>query len=199
MVPASGEVQLPVELRQRLQAVFDLDEAPTTVDELLRVLAASSLVPSPDELCAAQVSRHRLRIGDRTLYMNCAMDALLFPLLTGEGAEVASESPVSGSVVTASVSSKGIEFEPPEAVVSFGAARDPGVTDLLDALCPYINAFASAVEYETWAARSHEAVTVMLPLAEAYALARAVVPGSQRVGVREHRGGMTSGPLPPAT
>ena len=99
------------------------------------------------------------------------LDALLLPLLRGESAEIASETPVSGSVVRARVSAAGIEVEPPEAVVSFGVARDNGISGG-DALCPYVNAFVSAAEYKIWAERTPDAISVMVPFARAFVISR---------------------------
>ena len=171
MASDTGDVQIPIELGQRLRALCGLDAAPPTLERFLAALAASSFVPSPDQLCATGTSRHRVTIGGRRLYMNCVLDAVLLPLLTGESAEIASESPVSGSVVRARVSPAGIEIEPPEAVVSFGVARDEGIRGS-DALCPYINAFVSTAEYNIWAERTPDAIIVMVPMARAYVLGR---------------------------
>ena len=171
MASDTGDIQLPIELGQRLRALLGLDKAPLTLEQFMAALAARSFVPSPDQLCATGTSRHGLTIGGRTLYMNCVLDAVLLPLLTGESAEIASESPVSGSVVKARVRPASIEVEPPEAVVSFGVARDEGISGG-DAVCPYINAFVSAAEYKIWAERTPDAISVMVPWPRAYALGR---------------------------
>src|SRR5262245_6620694 len=126
MASDTGDLRLPIELGQRLRALVGLHAAPPTLERFMAALAAR-FVPSPDQLCATGTSRHRVTIGGRTFYMNCVLDAVLLPLLTGESAEIASETPVSGSVVRVRVSPAGIEVEPPEAVVSFGVARDEGI------------------------------------------------------------------------
>ncbi len=184
MATKSADMKLPTELGQRLRALLELEAAPATLRGLMAGLAARLFVPSEEQLCATAASRHSLRIATRTISMNCVMDALLLPLLNGEEGHISSESPVSGSVVTARVTPDAIEFEPPGAVISFGAARDPALSGS-DALCTYINAFLSATEYEVWAAATPEAMTVMVPLAQAYAVARDYVAGAACGDARE--------------
>lgn len=171
MAPKTADTKLPPDLGQRLRTLFELETAPATLRDLIAGLAARSFVPAEDQLCATAASRHSLRTATRVVPMNCVMDALLLPLLNSEEGDISSESPTSGSVVTARVTPDAIEFEPPGAVISFGAARDPALSGIA-ALCPYINAFPSAAEYEAWVAATPEAMTVMVPLTQAYALAR---------------------------
>lgn len=171
MAPKTADTKLPPDLGQRLRTLLELETAPATLRGLIAGLAARSFVPSEDQLCATAASRHGLRTATRVVPMNCVMDALLLPLLNSEEGDISSASPTSGSVVTARVTPDAIEFEPPGAVISFGAARDLALSGN-DALCPYINAFPSAAEYEAWAAATPEAITVMVPLTQAYSLAR---------------------------
>lgn len=171
MAPKTADTKLPPDLGQRLRTLLELETAPATLRALIAGLAARSFVPSQDQLCATAASRHSLRTATRAVPMNCVMDALLLPLLNSQEADITSASPRSGSLVTARITPEAIEFEPPGAVISFGAARDPTLSGN-DALCPYINAFPSAAEYQAWAAATPAAITVMLPLTQAYTLAR---------------------------
>lgn len=64
--------------------------------------------------------------------------------------------------------------------MSFGVAADvEEPTDdtiepdlAYERFCPYVNAFTSQAEYEQWARETPEAVTMGLPMNDAYALAR---------------------------
>lgn len=105
------------------------------------------------------------------------MDAFLVPALTGEAAEVRSQSPL-GDTVGLRLTPEGVETETPGAVVSFGVARrDQGVVQ--QTACPYINVFPSREAYERREAATPEAMTMALPLGAAATLARDLARGAQ--------------------
>ncbi len=159
------------ELGERLRIVFGLGSAPATLGDLSAALGPLLATLNQEQLCAADASRHEVRTGTNTLYMNCVMDALIWPFLTGQPADIRSTSPLTGAFVTVRVASGTADFTPAEAVVSFGVSREISEAGL-DAICPYINAFPTAAEYQQWAATTPAGVTMMLSLTDALALAR---------------------------
>ena len=164
-------VPIPREVGERLRMIFELGGAPATLGDLSGALGPLLATLSQEQLCAAKASAHEVRTGERTLYMNCVMDALILPFLTGEPAEIRSKSPLTKAIVTARIAPPAIDFTPAEAVISFGVSRKTsGAT--LEAVCPYINAFPTPSEYARWTAATPASVTMMLSLTDALAMAR---------------------------
>jgi alkylmercury lyase len=167
-----GQIRVTDELSRSVQqAVGVPPRRHETLGELVKGIAAERWVQEPANLISEQPTRHEVRVDDRVLHTFCFVDALMLPIVLREGAvEVRSDSPTGGDV-SAFVAEGGVEGSPPGAVVSFGAARaEKGTT--CETLCPYLNAFTSRADYERWARRTPEAVTVPLSLQEAFHLAR---------------------------
>lgn len=97
-------------------------------------------------------TRHRFTVDGRQMYTWCAMDTLLFPVLLGRTARVASTCPVTGRPVSLIVSPAGVrDLAPPEAVVSEACPSGP-VTDMRAGICDHGFFFVSAEAAAEWRA-----------------------------------------------
>jgi alkylmercury lyase len=168
-----GDLRVSEGLSTSVQrAVGVHDRGHETLGELVKGIAAERWVRRPENLISERPTPHEVRVNGRTLHTFCFVDALMLPfvLVEAAAAEVCSESPTGGEV-SAVVTKEGVEGSPPEAVVSFGAARvEEG--SACETLCPYLNAFPSPADYELWAERTPQVETVALSMKEAFDLAR---------------------------
>jgi alkylmercury lyase len=177
------EIRIPEELGERVLEVLGLPRRsePRTLGELARAFSRVIGALRPEDLISEEPTRHEAKVGDERLYTYCFLDTLVLPFaLRREPVEVRSESPVGGEV-TALVTENSAEVSPQEAVMSFGAAR-VGDGPMQETLWSYANAFPSLKEYEIWAKETPQAITVPIPVQDAFDLARDVVGGSEVSG-----------------
>jgi alkylmercury lyase len=168
------QIRVTDELSSSVQrAVGATPQRREKLGELVRSIATDCWAPRRENLISEEPTRHQVRVEGRTLHTFCFVDALMLPFVRKDEAaavEVRSDSPVGGKI-SALVTARGVEASPPGTVVSFGASRT-GQGAICETLCPYLNAFPSQADYERWAERTTQAVTVALSLQDAFDLAR---------------------------
>lgn len=127
-------------------------------DEAGRIVGAGlTLVPTD----------HRFILEGRTLYVWCALDALMFPVVLGRGARVESRCPATGSPIRLVVGPDGVsDIDPPGAAVTLVVPE--GESDLRASFCVKVNFYASADA----AREATPPGTPVVSVEEAYAVGR---------------------------
>lgn len=168
------DVALPDALAVRLATLYSLANAPASLADLVAV-ARIAPPPCPADLLAPGPSPHRVVRGGDVRHVNCALDALILPVLEGAPATVVSIAPDSGEEISVEVGPDGAlsEYSHPRAVVSLGLAL-AGDGSVQEVACPHINLFADLDAYRAWADRHPEVASIPLSLDQAVALVRAI-------------------------
>jgi alkylmercury lyase len=121
-------------------------------------------------------SVHRLHVDGRELYAWCAGDELFLPAALEREVRVESRSPLTGELISLTVSPEGYrDIDPPEAVMSMltpdeVAARTSRGEDVITSLCHFLFFFGSEAAAREWTAGPPGTVT--FPLEEGFELGR---------------------------
>ena len=92
---------------------------------------------------------HAFVVNDQTLYTWCALDALMFPIVIDEHAQVQSPGPHTNKPVTLTVTPQGVLLlQPEDAVISLVSVAAEG--DIRSAFCCDVLFFASRQAGEAW-------------------------------------------------
>jgi alkylmercury lyase len=138
-----------------------------------RIVAAGlSLLPTP----------HQFQVNGHALYTWCALDTLLYPVVFGQSAHVASPCPVSGVPIRLTVTPERIaHLDPPDALVSVVVPDAVAAcVDVRGAFCQHVHFFAGPDAGATWQAAHPEAT--LLSVEKAYAVARLLARTRYRTG-----------------
>lgn len=158
---AAAHGQPVQDVRRALAASPDIE-----YDEQDRIIGAGlTLRPTP----------HRFEIGRRVLYTWCAMDTLVYARLIERSARVTSPCQATGTPVHLTIDDTAVtDIDPPEAVISLVTPGD--LTSVRTAFCNHVHFFASAEAAQPW--RNEHPDAAVLPIAEAYDLARGLTTSS---------------------
>lgn len=109
--------------------------------------------------------------GGKSVYAWCALDPFLIVPAIGLLARVESKDPVTGELVTMTVTPEGIkDLSPASAVVSFIAPDKPFTYDVIETFCNYVLNFTSRDSAERWAAEREN--IIVLPTSDAFEVGR---------------------------
>ena len=178
---------IPTPIGEKLQIVHGLTERPERFGDWVEAMAyitdRDGINVDLDVLCTTDNSPHQASFNGDTQHYQCTQDAFIVPFLVDdiEMAEIETESPVSGEVITLTVTESAADVDPSEAVMSFGVAADvepppedvPSPILAYAQICPYGNAFISPAEYEAWESNT-AALTMAVSMEDTLELARAL-------------------------
>jgi len=110
---------------------------------------------------------HVFEVEGRRLYTWCALDTLMFPVLIGKTARVASRCAATGTPITLTVAPEAVlDVEPAETMVSL---LTPGTSpDIRCSFCCHVHFFASPSAANAWAL-THQGIEVV-PVESAFGL-----------------------------
>ena len=114
---------------------------------------------------------HRFKVDGRQLYNWCAWDSLFIPELLGKTADVESTCPISGEIISLTVSPKRVKhFSPEDAVVSFLSPTASFDMNVIASFCHYVLFFSSEESGNKWIANHED--TFLLTVNDAFEIGR---------------------------
>ena len=177
--PDELALPLPEGFARRLRELYGLAQSPQDLAEFVTLRWGSGRLPQAEWLVAPSPTRHEVVLGSRCLHVHCALDALMYPLLVGQDAQVRSRCPECESAIEITVHSRElVSWVPQGAVLWLGASAEGGAccTSELGStkqyLCPFINLFDKPEHLEQWRAKNDQVLGVPLTLSQAFALAK---------------------------
>lgn len=172
---------------EQFRTSFGLDAAPTTLADWAErsadVLAAGiQAIDRP--LTTTDSSCHTVELDAGSYHATGLVEALVLAFRRGSNTDVLvrSESPLDDATVGLRVSGETIAASPPEAVISFGVARNV-VAPAYFSVPPhiayrrfsqYVNAFPGNDAYHTWARRTDGVRSMALSIPDGVAAIRAI-------------------------
>ncbi len=122
-------------------------------------------------LSVRAASGHQLRIGQRILYAQCALDTLFIPAILGERVEVLSACPVTGRPVRLTVTPHSVtDLTPASALLSMLFPQPEMMGDIVRRFCGQVHFFVFREAAERWLAGHPEAL--LMTVADGFALGR---------------------------
>lgn len=137
--------------------------------------AGLTLVPTP----------HRYAVDGRAFYTWCTGDAILFPLVYGHTATIASPDPVSGAPVRLTISPQGVESCAPEDAVVSSRSAGLATEDVRGSVCQYGHFFATRDSAAAYAAGHGGVPLAILTPQEAFRVAQLVAEEEPLKSIRE--------------
>jgi hypothetical protein len=177
-------VALPPAFAQRLRELYGLKRSPKDLNELITLRREAGrvwLLSSAELLVSSTPTRHVVWLKGKRLYVHCALDALMYPLITGQDAEIQSRCPICDQLLGAAVR-KGeiVSWAPQGAVLWLGVSAQheacgtsaSDFNTIRECVCPFINLFDFEEHLKSWQAKNAQVLGVKLSLPEAFALAK---------------------------
>ncbi len=176
-----ASVSLEESYSSRLREVYKLQKGPRTLEELALLWNRSLLGAirtergkqfleglTREEVVYGQTkaeSRHLVRLGNRGVHVNCAMDALIEGVF--RDVDIESSCPHCKDSVALKMVGRQVVSVNPESTVLWLGISPKGEGPMTEVLCPFINFFSSQELTKEWREKNPEQVGVLMSLSQA--------------------------------